>query len=71
MHSHLELLRLERALQAARHRLAWVTRLVSDATVRRIAEDLCAEAAADMEAYRATHPATVSTKAAATLARRR
>ena len=46
MHSDLELLRLERALHEARHRLAWVRRLVPDATVRRVAEDLCAEAAA-------------------------
>jgi hypothetical protein len=70
MHTDVELLRLERTMHETRQRLAWVRRLVSDATVRRIAEDLCAEAAADMEAYQATHPATVSSEAAA-LARRR
>jgi Mlc titration factor MtfA (ptsG expression regulator) len=67
----LELLGLERALHEARHRLAWVRRLVADATVLKVAEDLCVEATAAMEAYRATHPAAVSSKAAATLARRR
>jgi hypothetical protein len=70
MHSDLELLRLERALQEARPRLAWVTRLVADATVRRVAEDLCAEAAAAMEVYQGRQAAAPS-EAAATLARRR
>ena|SRR5882762_1965751 len=39
----LELLRLERALQQARDRLGRITRLVSDAAVRKAAENLCAE----------------------------
>jgi hypothetical protein len=70
MHSDPELLRLEGALYEARHRLAWVRRLVPDATVRSVAEDLCAEAIAAMEEYQATQ-AAISSKAAATLARRR
>ena len=55
MHTDVELLRLERALQEARHRLAWVRRLVPDDTVRKAAEDLCAEATASVDAYWATH----------------
>jgi hypothetical protein len=47
----LELLRLERALHQARDRLGWITLLVPDAAVRRAAEDLCAEAAAAVDAH--------------------
>ena len=55
MHSDLELLRLERALHQARDRLGWITRFISDAAVLRAAEDLCAEAAAAVDAYMAMH----------------
>jgi hypothetical protein len=51
MHSDLELLRLERTLHEARRRLALIRRLVLDDTLRRVAEDLCAEATAALEAY--------------------
>ena len=40
-----------------------------DPAALKAAEDLCAEAAAAMEAYQATHPAAYSSKAATTLAR--
>ena len=57
----LELLRLERTLQQARERLDWITRSVSDAAVCKAAEDLCAEAAAAVDAYWATHEAPQKT----------
>jgi hypothetical protein len=50
-----DLLRLEIARREARDRLAWIRRLVPDATVLRVAEDLCAEATAAVDAYWATH----------------
>jgi hypothetical protein len=55
--SDLELLQLEKARREARDRLAWISRLVPDATVLRVAEDLCAEATAAVDAYWATHEA--------------
>jgi hypothetical protein len=51
MHSDLELLRLERALDQARDRLSWITRLISDPAVLRAAEDLCLKATAARDAY--------------------
>jgi hypothetical protein len=54
---NLELLRLERSLQQARERLDWITRSVSDAAVCKAATDLCAEAAASVDTYWATHEA--------------
>jgi hypothetical protein len=61
MHSNLELLRLARAVDQARDRLTWITRLVPDAAVLMIAEDLCAEATEAVEAYRTTHAAPQKT----------
>jgi hypothetical protein len=55
--SDLELLRLERALHRARDRLGSLTRFISDPAVLRAAEDLCAEAAAAVDAYWAAHKA--------------
>ena len=50
-----DLLRLEKARREARDRLAWIRRLVPDATVLRVAEDLCAEATNAVDVYWATH----------------
>lgn len=60
-HPDLELLRLERALQQARDRLGWITRLVSDAAVCQAAEDQYADAATAVDAYWATHEAPQKT----------
>jgi hypothetical protein len=57
MHPNVELLRLERALHEAHDRLGWINRLVPDATARRAAEDLYAEAIAAVGAYVASHEA--------------
>jgi hypothetical protein len=43
--------RMTLALHQARDRLGWITLLVPDAAVRRAAEDLCAEAAAAVDAH--------------------
>jgi len=51
MNSNRELLQLERALHEARNRLALVTRFVPDATARRAAEDLYAEAIAAVDVH--------------------
>ena len=66
-----ELLRLEEALRLAETRLFWMRRSMPDPAALKAAEDLCAEAAAAMATYQATHPAAYSSKAATTLARRR
>ena len=54
----LELRRLEHVLRLARDRLALIIRMVPDPAVLRAAEDLCAEAAAAVDAHWATHKGT-------------
>jgi hypothetical protein len=53
----LELIHLVEVLRLARDRLALVIRMVPDPALLRAAEDLCAEAAAAVAAYVATHEA--------------
>jgi hypothetical protein len=49
----LELIRLEQVLRVARDRSALIIRMVPDPAVLKVAEDLCAEAIAAVDAYTA------------------
>jgi hypothetical protein len=50
-----ELLRLERAVEQARFRLGWITRLMFDPGLLQAAEDQCAITTAARDAYLAMH----------------